>query len=211
MAGDEELAPTKGASAAEKKRLRRKKAKEGKKQLKESSKQLHDALHDAQHAEAKLRTDTKGKTALAPVHTLLQPPKDSVEHRVVYVAEPLTGLEDLSKEVQQAAIDENPYDGVTGMEVDGASQQASALQELQRIAQHFSGAAQDEDGEEEPEVKAEVGNADAVGATPAEADEDQDPNRELLLQRHCFVIVAVVHAVCQFATSDCLSIIVMMP
>lgn len=186
-AEDEEVPAAQGTSAAQKKKLRRKKeksqrrkkAKEGKKQLKTASKQLHEKLHDAQQAEAKLRTDTSKSKGQPPASVLLQSQKDGVDHSVVYVAEPLTGLDDLSQEVQQAAIDQNPYAGVEGMQVDGTGQQA-ALEELQRIAQHFSGVGP-EDGEEAEDIKPEPGAArkEPEAAKPSDADENDDPDRAL--------------------------------
>lgn len=188
MTADEGVPAAQGTSAAEKKakegkkkKLRRKKAKEGKKQLKNASKQLHEKLHDAQQAEAKLRTDNSKGKAQPPSDVLLQSQKDDVKHSVVYVAEPLTGLDDLSQEVQKAAIDQNPYAGVEGIEVDGTGQQA-ALEELQRIAQHFSGATP-EDAEEEEDVKPETGAArkESEAAKPSDVDENDDPDRTLHL------------------------------
>lgn len=176
MAGDEEMAVPSGASAAQKKKLRRKKAKEGKKQLKEASKQLHAALHDAQEAEAKLRTDSSKRKEQPTASVLLQSKTEETEHSVVYVAEPLTGLDELSEEVQKSAIDQNPYGGVAGMEVDGTGQQA-ALEELQRIAQHFSGAAQEDDEEQDEEDKS-AEPAPEKGPKQPEAAEDEN-NRML--------------------------------
>lgn len=181
MAEDDAMTAPKGASEAQKKKLRRKKAKEGKKQLKTASRQLHEALHDAQQAEARLRTDSAKGRAQQPVNVLLQSQKGDSAHSVVYIPEPMTGLDDLSQDVQQAAIDQNPYAGVAGLEVDGAGSQA-ALEELQRIAQHFSGAAEDDgDGEDAEETKPVSGRTEPQATKVADADAEEDQNRALCL------------------------------
>lgn len=125
-------------SAAEKKKLRRKKAKQSKKELKTSHVELHAALHKAQEAEGSTQRDRLGK-ALREADALLNTPTaDARNHVIEYVPEPLTALESLSKAVEDAAIEDNPYDGVSGMEISDTGEKKSELDELQRIAQHFT-------------------------------------------------------------------------
>lgn len=176
-----EAVATQQLSAAEKKKLRRKRAKEGKKELKLASHQLHQALHKAQDAEARLKADSTSKsstTGQAP-SLLRSHPTEIDAHSVEYVAEPLTALEELAKDVQEAAIDSNPYEGLVGLEVDGeGTEQKFALAELERIAKHFAGASMedaDADAEEEAERATNQGADIPTKAEPA-AEEDDEAN-----------------------------------
>jgi hypothetical protein len=121
--------------AAEKKRLRRQKAKSEKKDLKESSIKAHEELHKAQGVE-NLQTLPKGKnsTSSGPV-VKLQDGQGAVS--IEYVPEPLEALEDLKAATELAAIAADPSSTIEGITVSGVEDKASALAELDRIAKHF--------------------------------------------------------------------------
>lgn len=125
-------------SAAEKKKLRRKKAKQSKKELKSSHVELHAALHKAQEAASSTQRDRVGKAQREGDGLLIGTSGDIRKHIIEYVPEPFTALEALSKAVEDAAIDDNPYDGVSGLQISDTGGGKSDLDELQRIAQHFA-------------------------------------------------------------------------
>eukprot|EP00892_Ulva_mutabilis_P010184 jgi/Ulvmu1/7538/UM037_0082.1 len=125
-------------SAAEKKKLRRKKAKQGKKDLRSSQIEVHAALHKAQEAEGNNQRERLGKAPREGDALLHSFTAASHKHVIEYVPEPLTALEALSQAVKNAAIDDNPYDGLSGLEVSEGAGKQKDLDELQRIAQHFA-------------------------------------------------------------------------
>lgn len=159
-------------SASEKKKLRRKKAKQSKKELKTSHVELHAALHKAQEAEGGTQRDRLGR-ALREADALLNTPKaDANKHVIEYVPEPITALEALTKAVEEAAIEDNPYDGVSGMEISDAGEKTPDLNELQRIAQHFA-SKEDKAGSEEA---AEVVDEPLVRTEVVKEKEDDKPD-----------------------------------
>lgn len=125
-------------SASEKKKLRRKKSKQSKKELKSSQVELHAALHKAQAAEGSAQRDRAGKAQREGDALLKASETQSVQHVIEYVPEPLTALEALSKAAEDAALEDNPYGGVTGLEITDTGGPKSDLADLQRIAQHFA-------------------------------------------------------------------------
>lgn len=125
-------------SAAEKKKLRRKKAKKSKKELKTSQIEVHAALHRAQEAESSKQRARPGTTPREGDALLDASTAAARAHVIEYVPEPLTSLEALSQAVEDAAMEDNPYDGLTGLDISDPGDKKSNLDELQRIAQYFA-------------------------------------------------------------------------
>lgn len=158
--------PGKKLSASEKKKARKQKAKQDKKALKLETQKVHEELHKAQE----LESESSGKGKGGKNERTVTLAGSNTQVVVEYVPSPLSAVEELKQEADDAAVAVNPFSGLGT----GQTDTASAVAELDRIAKHFL----PEDDVKEDEGEDKVAEEAAAG-TDAVVRKGKDDAKEV--------------------------------